>query len=81
MLDITRLFFRQTCTNNDDEDNQNMALTQIVGVIDASSRLNSQSTFVIDFASHALKAFIIYRRGFFGRLSKGMCKSLLGING
>lgn len=54
MLDITRLFFRQTCTNNDDEDNQNMALTQIVGVIDALSRLNSQSTFVIDFASHAL---------------------------
>lgn len=49
--DVNRLFYSQAFSKKD-EDDQNIA--PLINAIDASSRLNRQSAFVVDFASHTL---------------------------
>ncbi len=51
MLDITRFFFGQTVSNNEEE-NQNTA--PILETIDAACRLSRQSALIIDFFSHII---------------------------
>ncbi len=50
-VDVNRLFFSQIFSKNDEDEHN---ITPIINAIEVSSRLNRQSTFIIDFVSHSL---------------------------